>query len=959
MLRLLLSFYILLVVSLSYGQEDPLQWRKDIKAGAIESQLSALFNLSKYYAKNQLDSAKIYAEKFSTLAKAENSKTDLLKSNWLNGYIAKLEDDYEVALQFFEQAEQASLILDDNHWLIQTYQEKGYIFSEIGNTSKAQSIYLRALRIADSLQLVSSFSSINFSLGELYYYNENQEKALNYFQRAKKFAEESDSDRDIILALRGISNVYSKLGVEEDNPESNYFDKALDVLMQTMQPKYLSTFSAYDSAYTFSYIGRLFQLKEDIEQTEYWLEKAIEVDQRNKFHFFHAHALNELTTVYKKTGQFQKALRFANKTKEVIEQNDVQQIYLKRNHTRHLAEIYAGLKEYDQAYQYYRDFHFMEKEIDNNELNEALAEQELRYQKDRQLLEKESEIQIEKQNREVASIQRNVAIIGFVLFVLFGFIGIKLWKGRRDQEALILQTKAEKLVELDRLKSRFFANISHELRTPLTLIIGPISALIKNEYGDINSKSKTVLATVKRNASKLLSLVEEILDMSKMESGKLELIFSEVHLYPFLNRLLSAFESGAQLRKIKFNSNFLFEENLRLLLDKNKLEKIINNLISNALKFTPSDGQIEVFIDFRSEQHMLEIKVKDNGRGISPKDLPHVFDRFFQSSKENAPVEGGTGIGLALAKEYTVLMGGNIEVKSTEGKGSIFTLSIPAEITLTNSDQILSSLSLDAGLETISETSGTSYTKKTYSILVVEDNEDMQNFIASIFSSEYKITQAYNGKEGLEILTNNSGEIDLIISDVMMPEMNGFEFLNRLKQDKNYLNIPVIMLTARAALKDKLHALTIGVDDYLTKPFEIEELRARVKNLITRSFNLQQSPSPSAPSKREITASDLKWLRTAEAIVQREIKNPQFNLNMLSEELAISDRQLNRRIKKITGLTPNKYFREIRLHSARNYLEEGVFETVAEVAYAVGFDTPHYFSTIYLERFGKKPSSYF
>lgn len=554
-----------------------------------------------------------------------------------------------------------------------------------------------------------------------------------------------------------------------------------------------------------------------------------------------------------------------------------------------------------------------------------------------------------------------------LLVVYFRWRVIRLRKAKAFLEEEVqkrtekIAQQADELRALDDVKSRFFANISHELRTPLTLITGPVNAILERYYGTDWQKVDQALEVVKRNGNQLEKLIEEILLLSKLEANNIVPELKNVLFFPFVQALFKAFEAEAELKDITYQLDYQLDKDLFLLLDENKLEKIINNLLSNAFKYT-STGTIEFIVQAtrsKKEATALELIIVDSGKGIHPKDLPYIFDRYYQSKDKAASIEGGVGIGLALAAEFAEVLGGKLSVESTLGQGSVFKLQLKVD-----------RLELPNGMETIAEaelaptkklTTTTAGIKKA-SILIVEDNIDMRSFVADLLSPHYQTHLAENGKKALAVLEQDLG-IDLIVSDVMMPEMDGFEFLQQVKEHIRWRKLPMIMLTARTAEKDKLTALRIGVDDYLTKPFSHQELLVRIKNLLqnyrerilvqkeTEVFKEVSIPSEELPIKGI-------WLKKLEELVLKEIGNRQLTVTRLAADLYISERQLRRRIKAQTGLTPHRYFTLMKLEVARQYLEGKEYETVAEVAHKVGFLNISHFSKIYAEQYGKRPSTY-
>lgn len=586
-----------------------------------------------------------------------------------------------------------------------------------------------------------------------------------------------------------------------------------------------------------------------------------------------------------------------------------------------------------------------------------------------------------------------------------------------------LALQAESLRTLDQIKSRFFANVSHELRTPLTLMLGPISSVLKN--AQLAARDSQLLQIARQNGQNLLGLIGEILDLGKMEAGKLELEESPVALRPLFLRLAGNFDSYAQRLGIRYTIRCECPDNLHVLLDRKKLETVLNNLLSNAFKFTPAGGAVEVEfrienLELRPEQPLhspfsilnskpsilnsqFSIKVRDTGRGIHPEDLPHIFERYFQSKQPNAPTEGGTGIGLALCAEYAQLFGGRVWAESEVGVGSTFWFEFPKKEVVTEGDILPVEPDAERSDQTAHHTEkpiqAVDFQEQILSdaprarLLVVEDNEHLQTFLKTILSPHYDVTVANNGAEALVQLAESSKQLavlgatapsslptahfklpDLILSDIMMPVMDGFQLLEKLKSDDRYRHLPVVMLTALADKQDRLRALRIGVDDYLIKPFEEDELLARLHNLVhhARGRFLPEKtegsePLPAegtkaseleAPPPRQFSADDLAWLETLEQLVLREMSNFNLSADMLADHLAVSRPTFFRRTKLLTGLTVQQYVAEVRFRTARAGLEQGRFPSVKTAALSVGLKDVEHFSQQFRMRFGKLPSGY-
>lgn len=517
----------------------------------------------------------------------------------------------------------------------------------------------------------------------------------------------------------------------------------------------------------------------------------------------------------------------------------------------------------------------------------------------------------------------------------------------------LIEEQAAGLRHLDETKSRFFANISHELRTPLTLITGPVEHLLQPPSKLPEAASET-LRRVLRNSGKLLGLVEELLELSRLDAGQVRLHKEPVVLQTWCNRIFAAFQPQAHWKGVDFTLQWNLPETLTLNIDGGRLEKIVNNLLINALQHT-SRGQSLLWIISRNETN-IRMEVRDTGTGIHPDDLPHVFERYYQSRRAEHRSVGGAGIGLALARELAGVLDGSLTVQSTWGEGSVFILLFPEE----KAEMPPQELPPVAFMPDNPPASNLLPTGSKATLLIVEDNADMQEHLRELLGQTYHLLPAADGRQAWDWLELNGPEvadIRLILSDVMMPQMDGFELLDRAKRHARWRHLPFVMLTARSDEQDKLQALRLGVDDYLTKPFSAAELHVRVANLLARTARRPLLPPGEDP---EMASADERWLQEIAVVARRvlEEKKP-LSVSYLAQALHLSERSLQRKIKDLTGLSPAQYLLECRLDRARYLLEQRVFTTMREVAFAVGFETPHYFSSVYEKRFGRTPSSYF
>jgi len=517
------------------------------------------------------------------------------------------------------------------------------------------------------------------------------------------------------------------------------------------------------------------------------------------------------------------------------------------------------------------------------------------------------------------------------------------------------------LKELDNLNTSFFANISHEFRTPLTLILSPLKDL-RREFPE-----RDIFRLMQQNAERLLALINQLLDLSKLEAGKMDMQLQRSDLAQFLNYLFASFESLGQNKKIIFQ----YEQSQLSYIadfDQDKIEKIVTNLLSNAFKFTPPNGRVQVRVDYQKTQLLL--KVQDFGIGIDPQRLPRIFDRFYQADSGDNRTYEGTGIGLALVKELVQVMKGSIHVESKVGEGSVFTVMLPMlEESTAVQGQVTGSINMPKEqallVEELPIETPTNDGKEV--LLIVEDNPELRAYIREIFAPHYYLLEASDGQEGLEKAIEELP--DVVICDLMMPRLDGFGFCKAMKNNELTNHIPIVMLTAKATLTDRLEGLELGADDYLSKPFDREELQVRVRNLIKQRQILLQKYTKNKASElaqksqmEEETAlknriNDEQFMQRCHEVLMQHLGESGFDVERFAETMNVSAVQLRRKLKASTGQGVIEYLRNFRLEKAAEMLANKT-ETVSEVAYKVGFESLSYFSKMFLEKFGKNPSEW-
>jgi signal transduction histidine kinase/ABC-type sugar transport system substrate-binding protein/CheY-like chemotaxis protein len=517
----------------------------------------------------------------------------------------------------------------------------------------------------------------------------------------------------------------------------------------------------------------------------------------------------------------------------------------------------------------------------------------------------------------------------------------------------------EKKEAMAKAQLTFFTNVSHELRTPLTLIADPVEQILST--GNLKGENLSLLKMVKRNVNVLMQLVNDILDFRKIQNGKMKLQLSRFNLVTDIRDLTDEFRSSADKKGVTVNFYSSSDKGFEMIGDRDKIARTFTNLFSNALKYTSSKGCISVNV-YQPNSKEVVFSVQDNGVGMRQDEVDKVFDRFYQARDAS----GGTGIGLALVKDFTALHYGKVKVKSKKNEGSVFTITLPVtqkgdimatskpenvtleirpESTVCNQEQDWKKEQVTTALEDNAPT-----------VMIIDDNDDLREYIKSLLRDHYHVLEASDGKRGLEVARENIP--DLVISDIMMPVMDGLEFCNKLKSDRTTSHIPVILLTARSMDNQRIEGYQHGADAYITKPFISKLLLARIKNLLSSRILLRELFSGSKKETEEeskLGDPDQQFVEQLRIVIRSMMGDSDLKVEQIGEKLGLSRVQLYRKVKALTGSTPVDLLRNARLEKGKHLLE-ATGKTVSEIAYIVGFTTPSYFTTCFKEKYGFSPN---
>ena len=879
------------------------------RTGDDHSRVFLYKDLGRLYYMSDIDSAIYYAQIGLSLAeKIEFEKGAADLNNDLGNFFNK-KGLNTIAVDYYFASLELKEKLGDEKGIASTQNNLGTVYNNMDEPDNALKYYLGSIEYYIGINDTAQLATLYMNIGNSYLRKKMNEEALVWYFKSKPIFEQIGDSGDLHKISLNIGEYYENKMVFDSARQ--YYENAVQIGISARNDDWYSRGCIY--------LGRLLLYNGYKNQAKKYLSDAFELGR------------------------------------------EVKSLETLRDASLLLRNYYDSVGYFDSAFYYSKQYNRYSDSLNYNELNRQLGIEETKYEY--QIFLKESEHQVSRQR-----FLRNMMFLFFGLAVL---LIIYIYRSYRNKQ------KANRLLaEMDELKSRLFSNISHEFRTPLTLILGPLEQMMELEKD--KKPSKKIVQMMQRNANRLLDLVNQMLDLSKVDAGSMKLELVEEELFKALRVMILSFASLAEKKKI----DFTFDLPVRKLVtwfDPDKLEKIVNNLLSNAFKFTPEEGKVKVEVRIETPDssqlklNRLFITIEDSGKGIPKEELEHIFDRFHRAEGAAEIETVGTGIGLALTKELVEVMHGEISVESQEGKGTKFSLELPvgkdhlneSEYVMKESDDTKSDPK-SSETETIAkeeeceeeicndEESGLGFPM----VLTVEDHEDIRTHIRENLEDCFRVMEAENGKSGLEKAIENVP--DLIITDLMMPEMDGIELCKHLKTDERTSHIPVIMLTAKASVEDKLEGLETGADAYVTKPFNIKEVRLRVTKLIEQRNKLRERFSKEItlePKDIAVTSTDERFLQKAMTSVDEHMGDSDFDVRQFQEEMLMSRMQLFRKLKALTNHTPSEFIRNLRLKRAAKLIE-GDFGNVAEVCYEVGFNNLSYFAKCFKELFKVLPSEY-
>jgi len=831
----------------------------------------------------------------------------------------------------------------------------------------------------NQLHFIDSLNSPRFSdhyylktlglFADVYSYIDEQEKGLEYTKKQLAFAIELNDSMKIADAYYNLGYMYNVNGMLQK--ANNYYSKAVETYLdigadyKKLFPVYTGLRETSSSYEEFKmYDKKCFSLIEDddLNSITYLHVVASTLLLDNNFNMEEAKrravlgltladsinyiplkkiALYNLGFIENKLGNHKEAIPYFEESMSTIETSSQSYVLLLSG----LSEAYAKTKNYEKALEYKDKIIQLKDSIHESQSVEKFAEFDVQFktaEKDKEIAQQELEIAKQKNTR-------NNWIFGSLAALLIALGLFQWYLNKQKRKKIAVEGELQKEQEINNLRSKFLGNIAHEIRTPLTLISGNLNLALDNFKDEVKAKKNIKVAL--ENSEKVTQDANEILELLKFEKNKTTIKKVPSNLDNTLKRMVLSFKSLAEMKHLNLTYHSSIPPSYGTELDLEKTEKIINNLLSNAIKYSPSKKDITVTATVNNE--MLRLEVTDFGEGIHYDETEKIFERFYQSTKNKAI--GGIGIGLSLSREFAELLGGSLKVSSDLEMGSTFTLILPVP-RIEASEKVVKEVSQEgrntiADAETFKETHTPLHKSK---ILITEDHPQMATYLQEILSDTYDCTLAFDGEEAL--LKMKEEPFDLITSDIMMPKLGGFQFRERLNEIPEFKNIPFILISAKTLEDDKIRGFKLGIDDYIVKPFNKNELIARIDNLLVHKKSREEWQLQNQNLVNDTESSDQKLLKTIENLVIENLSNENFKIKELADGVNYSQRQLTRILKQYSGMTPVQFILEIRLQKAYQLLQHKTFFTLSEVRYDVGITSSPYFNKKFKQRFGINPS---
>lgn len=873
-----------------------------------------------YIDYDELDKAIPINEKIASLGKKLNDPYIIALSTLHKAQIKMYQNHLDEAIVLFKACTKNYFDKHPSYYAALAYNDFGYTYGLKEDLINQTKCLIKSIKINESLPEINygELAVVYNNLSLVYYQLKDNNKTIEYAKKSISYREKNGNIDDLALGYCNMSQLYRAIDPKEAKKyqklcvEFSEKSKNQDRIVQAYITSALIASDAEDRALALSFEKKAVKILEETNSNPASLARRyIAVGM-------HLEALkkdsNEAIEYYKK----------ALKISETINnKSNISEVY------KNLATIYSFQNKYKEAFEAQKKYYTYRDSIFGEKTNISIAELETKYQNEK----KEQEIKLLSAENKLAQKQKYIYV---GLAALFLILGLSLFFGFRNK----IKT-AQKLRELNTLKSKFFTNISHEFRTPLTLIKSPVQSLL-SEIHDDNQKNKLLL--IDKNSNRMLDLVNQLLELSKIDNGKLQLILKEGKIFQFINSLVESFSFQAKENKLLFSSTVAKNDEIYYF-DKDVIEKIISNLLTNAIKYTTENEKIT--FNAKIVNNELLLLVSNSGSTLKKEELPKLFELFYQK-KEN---HQGVGIGLALVKELVELYKGKIETTVENGILS-FMVYLPLEKANENAIIVTKEIPEATFIEENNNKA------ELPILLLVDDNQDIRTVLKDIFKEDYQLLEAEDGEQALKIAKKEIP--DCIISDVMMPKMDGFEFTKAIKNNELTSFIPIILLTAKASDESHLQGLKSTADAYLTKPFNNEIIKETVTQAIKERKKLQERYSQELilkPTEIVIDSFDEKFIHKLQLILDENIANSDFTAEEFANQANVSRMQLHRKLKSLFGVSTSEFIRNERIKMAAELLKKQSIG-ISEVGYAVGFNDISYFAKCFKETFKMSPSEF-
>ena len=913
--------------------------------------ISAMNNLGTiYYLNDQLILSR--KTKKEALRLARGIKHQLLIGNLLTN----LGNDYlrvslhDSAIYYYEQAKELQEALNNQEQIGKILNNIGLVYSATGDYIKALQVQQEALRIREVIDDRRGLAFSLSNIGEVYYELNEFETSLDYHQRATEIYRELKMEYSLGLSLSNLAKCFLKMGSLETALENER--AAFQILKKVTKCEELEALQG---------IAAVYRAMNQADSSRYYENLIYNRAVACQKPVFESQSLVFLANYDLQDGNIAAARSKSLEAYDIAARFNLPEN--RRGAAEKLYEIYARQNDFKKAFRYMKAYHEISDSLFNQSKARELSQVEAKYrfdQEKQQLLFAQERETLRLENENAAIDRRfNWAIGGLLVFLIVIAIVVNAYRGKARLTKQLVDSNGQleeangKLHQLDQFKTRLFANINHDIRTPLTLIRGYAINIQGNENNYLTEASEKDLDHLQQNTMLLSEMTNEIQDLLLLEENKLKLNFNRIEITGYVDRLVKMFSSLAELSDIKLSYEDHVEQEFIIHLDQGHFDKIFYNLISNAFRYTPAGGHIRVTLQEESDHAILQIA--DSGKGIAAEDLPHIFDRFYQSPLNEYRSKEGFGIGLAVVRELVNLHEGEIAVQSILTAGTTFTVKLPLNLDKAAAEPLSfnEEMSKNHPVRSANSTMISTEEKDKKTILVVDDHMEIRKYISGILAKDYQVKEASDGKQALEVLGRN--HVDLIMTDLMMPWLDGYDLIEQLNAADKFAGIPVMVVSARTTEEDKHRVLDAGVNEFIAKPFDPVELEKRIQNVLQGRKQNGNHWNEVVGNQETLSVVEQNMLKKLNQVILDHVADPNLSTDLIAQQLSASRSKAIRMIKSLTGKTPLAYIKEIRMNYVDDLIKKQKVKNASEAAQSVGMKHATHFSKQYKSHFGEFP----